>query len=48
MHPSTPIPATTDGFAFYQAQPDSGELLAWFDTIAEPHQPGDEFRYARR
>ena len=31
----------------YRAQPDSGELLAWFDTVAEPHVPGDEFRYAR-
>jgi hypothetical protein len=31
----------------YQAQPDSGELCAWFDTVAEPHQPGDEFRYSR-
>ena len=31
----------------YQMQPDSGELLAWFDTVAEPHEPGDEFRYAR-
>ncbi|HEY7527504.1 MAG TPA: DUF6265 family protein, partial [Candidatus Limnocylindria bacterium] len=32
----------------YQAQPDSGELWAWFDTAAAPHGPGDEFRYARR
>jgi hypothetical protein len=32
----------------YQAQPDSGELWAWFDTTGEPHQPGDEFRYTRR
>ena len=32
----------------YQAQPESGELWAWFDTTDEPHQPGDEFRYARR
>ena len=31
----------------YQEQPQSGELLVWFDTVAEPHQPGDEFRYAR-
>ena len=32
----------------YQAQPDSGELWAWFDTTGEPHQPGDEFRSTRR
>jgi hypothetical protein len=32
----------------YQAQPDSGELWAWFDTEGEPHRPGDEFRYTRR
>ena len=31
----------------YQAQPQTGELLAWFDTVADPHKPGDEFRYAR-
>jgi hypothetical protein len=31
----------------YQAQADSGELWVWFDTVAEPHQPGDEFRYSR-
>ena len=31
----------------YQRQPSSGELLAWFETAAEPHVPGDEFRYAR-
>jgi hypothetical protein len=30
----------------YQAQPQSDELVAWFDTAAEPHAPGDEFRYA--
>jgi hypothetical protein len=32
----------------YQAQPDSGELWAWFDTEGEPHQLGDEFRYSHR
>ena len=31
----------------YQRQPESGELLAWFETVAEPRIPGDEFRYAR-
>jgi len=31
----------------YQAEPQTGELLAWFDTVAQPHQSGDEFRYAR-
>jgi hypothetical protein len=31
----------------YQAQPGNGELLVWFDTVAQPHEPGDEFRYAR-
>ena len=31
----------------YQAQARTGELLAWFDTVAKPHEPGDEFRYAR-
>ena len=31
----------------YQRQPSSGELLAWFETPAEPHVPGDEFRYKR-
>ncbi|HKO32612.1 MAG TPA: DUF6265 family protein, partial [Candidatus Limnocylindria bacterium] len=30
----------------YQRQ-SSGELLAWFDTPAEPHVSGDEFRYQR-
>ena len=29
----------------YQRQASSGELLAWFETEAEPHAPGDEFRY---
>lgn len=63
MHPSQPIPATTDDLAWlvgrwlgeheerwmvYRTQPDSGELLTWFETQAQPHQPGDEFRYARR
>lgn len=36
-----------DRWMVYQAQPDSGELWAWFDTVAQPHQPGDEFRYTR-
>jgi hypothetical protein len=31
----------------YQAQPESGDLLVWFDTVADPHVPGDEFHYAR-
>ena len=31
----------------YQRQSSSGELLAWFETDAEPHVPGDEFRYKR-
>lgn len=31
----------------YQAQPDGGDMLVWFDTAAAPHQAGDEFRYAR-
>ena len=31
----------------YQAQPQTGELLVWFETVAKPHEPGDEFRYAR-
>jgi hypothetical protein len=31
----------------YQAQPQSGELLVWFDTVSKPREPGDEFRYAR-
>ena len=30
----------------YQTQPDSRDLMVWFDTIANPHQSGDEFRYA--
>jgi hypothetical protein len=31
----------------YRRDPTSGELLAWFETTDKPHQPGDEFRYAR-
>jgi hypothetical protein len=31
----------------YRRQPDADELLAWFETPAEPYAPGDEFRYAR-
>ena len=31
----------------YQRQADAGELLAWFETVAEPRTPGDEFRYSR-
>jgi hypothetical protein len=32
----------------YQLQPDSSDLLVWFDAPADPHVAGDEFRYARR
>ena len=31
----------------YQRAPDTNDLLAWFETAAEPRTPGDEFRYAR-
>jgi hypothetical protein len=31
----------------YQRPPAGDQLLAWFETPAEPHAPGDEFRYAR-
>ena len=31
----------------YQVQADNGEMLVWFDTVAQPHEPGDEFRYTR-
>ncbi|HET9541227.1 MAG TPA: DUF6265 family protein [Candidatus Limnocylindria bacterium] len=31
----------------YQHQASSGQLLAWFETAAEPRVAGDEFRYKR-
>jgi len=31
----------------YQREAGTDELLAWFETAAEPHAAGDEFRYAR-
>jgi Domain of unknown function (DUF6265) len=31
----------------YRLEPESGDLVAWFETVAEPHAPGDEFRYSR-
>jgi hypothetical protein len=31
----------------YRREPETGELVAWFETESEPHIPGDEFRYAR-
>jgi hypothetical protein len=31
----------------YRLEPGADELIAWFETEAQPHQPGDEFRYSR-
>ena len=31
----------------YHLEASSGQLMAWFETVATPHVAGDEFRYKR-
>lgn len=31
----------------YRREAEGAELTCWFETEAQPHQPGDEFRYGR-